>query len=92
MDKRKAELDETKKICQFLCNSYPKFFEMTEYTHPVKGACNSMILKTYDNAQVDIANIDNIVFQLDDNRISITTEMPQRVYTFNKFIEDATVM
>ena len=92
MDKRNAEIDGVKLACDFLCSSYPQFFELSEYTHPVKGVCTSLVLKTYGGTQVDLSNFVELRLNFDENRILMITEHPTNIYTFNKFITDESVM
>jgi len=91
MDKRQAEIDAIKNACQFLCDGFPNFFKLSEYTHPVKGVCSSLILKNY-KTQVDISNVSDIILNFNDNRIIIKTEMPDNTFIVNKFVLDETVM
>jgi hypothetical protein len=92
MEKRQAEIAGMKVIAEFLCNTYPQFFELAEYTHPVKGVCTSLVLKNYESTQIDVSNIDTIRFNLESYRLVIVTTQPVNTYTFNKFIVDESVI
>jgi hypothetical protein len=92
MEKRTAEIEHASKVCQFLCNTYPQFFAMSEYTHPVLGACTSLVIKNYDNTNLDVANITEIRFEMDNNKIIVVADKPTRSFVFNKIVIDETVM
>lgn len=91
MEKRKAEIESTKKVCQFLCSMFPNFFEIKDYMHPVLGACTSLMLITY-NTQIDLTNILKISISFELNRITILSDRPNSIFTFNKFMKDETVV
>lgn len=89
MDVRKAELEQMESTCNYLANQYPKFFEVSEYEHPVFGVRTQLKIIT-ENTYIDIHTVQNILINFEDNLIVIRAN--ERLYTINKFIEDSTVL
>lgn len=92
MDKRPAEIEATRKILELLCNEYPDLLELEEYTHPIKGVCTSVIMKSYSSVRVDLENILFVLYDILNNTLSILTDSPKVLYSFKNFIKDETVM
>lgn len=93
MSLRPNELEHVEKFVDFLSINYPEHFKKGEYTHPVKGACKSMIFE-YDGTtkEIDLENILKIEIYFDTHTITIETDVPVRTFVIKNFIIDKTVI
>lgn len=93
MDRRQAELRHIEILVDFLCDEYPHKFKRGEYTHPVKGACKTLIMRDKNvEIQVDYSRINNIEFDFFSYEIFVKLNTPVETIKIKNFFIDETVM
>ncbi len=89
MDVRKAEIEQMESTCNYLATQYPKYFEISEYEHPVFGVRKQLKIIT-ENTYIDVHTVQKILINFEGNLICIQAN--KRLYTIKNFIEDNTVL
>jgi hypothetical protein len=79
-------------LADFLSDEYPALFKKGEYTHPVKGVCKTLIIKSLDNKEIDFTRINRINIDYINNWVQIEVNTPLEVLNIRDFIKDPTVM
>lgn len=92
MEYRPKELEKLSQVVDFLVASYPEYFEKSEYTHPVKGVCKTLIFKTKGDRNIDYTTITACNINFIANTISIYTTIKNEWIIIDNFIKDETVM
>jgi hypothetical protein len=92
MEYRPKELEKISQVVDFLVVNYPEYFGKSEYTHPVKGECKTLIFKTRENKTIDYSSITDVNINFVLNTISVHSTVKNEWITIYNFIKDETVM
>lgn len=88
-DVRKIELVHMLKISEYLASTYPEYFTLTKYDHPVWGNRASLVVLPYAS-KIDIQIIQSVSINFELNTIFLITEI--RSYEIHGFLKDETVI
>lgn len=91
MDKRAEEMKHIEIMVDFLCDEYPKLFEKGGYEHPVLGVRKTLTI-IHNQTTFDIENIEEVLFDFENNRLILRTSSPRSIHSIVNFIKDDTVM
>ena len=92
MEFRPKEIEKIGQMVDFLVTNYPEYFDKSEYTHPVKGVCKTLIFKTKGNKTIDHTSITAVNINFVLNTISIHSTVRNEWIVIENFIKDETVM
>jgi len=88
-DVRPGEYKNMMIIAEFLSNSYPQYFKLESYEHPVLGVRDSLVMSKY-GVTVDVKSLNDMEIDFVGNTIKVLCD--QGKFVFNDVITDSTVI